>query len=234
MSPPSSSRSGTESLWSERPPDLLFPGIDNLHHLRFLATLMGSVHVKRLGIVIDEFPYCAMRHLSASRFRVLPLQCDGLSIRAGRAFHRKDSGAHGIHPCRNVSLAKVVVCGDSNPGVGLSHHVATEFLLEKAPIQQHLHFHRSGRFHRWLAGLHPLPGLSRPASRKVRKLLVRLAWCRQLLIGLHHRLLVHLFVRFFGDGNGCQQHNTESRESKLYNTHVVLLSPRWFVHVLEL
>src|SRR5215470_20372239 len=128
MCPPFLSRSGTESSWSERPPDLWFPGIDDLHHLRFLAALMGPVHVKCLVIVIHDFPYCPVRHLSASRFRVMPLQCDGLSIRAGRAFHRKDSGAHGVHPRRNISLAKVVVCSDSNPVVGLSHHVAAEFL----------------------------------------------------------------------------------------------------------
>ena len=75
---------------------------------------------------------------------MLTFQRDGLAVTTRGAFHRKEPGAHGIHPCRHVFLAQVVVSVDSNSGEGLSHHLAGEFLVEEAPVQQHLYVRGAG------------------------------------------------------------------------------------------
>ncbi len=143
---------------------LQLSSVGDFHHLHFLAAMVSSIHVKCLSVVVHNLPDGAMRHVSSSRFSVLPRQSDGLSIRASRAFHHKDPGAHGTHPGRYIALEKVVVAGYLKSGEGLSHHLAGEVLLEEAPVQQYLHFSGTGRLHGRLVGFHPFPGFGCPAS----------------------------------------------------------------------
>ena len=116
------------------PVQLLLPGIRDLHDFHFLAAVVSPVHVKRLGILVDNLPYRPMRHLSAARLIMLSLQCNRLAIGACRTFHQKYPCAHGIDPGCDVFFPNIVVSVDSNSGEGLAHHLAGEFLLEKTPV----------------------------------------------------------------------------------------------------
>ena len=62
---------------------LLFPGISNLQHFRFLATVVSLVHIECLGIAVDDLPDGTVRHFLSARLRVRPFQRDGLAVGGG-------------------------------------------------------------------------------------------------------------------------------------------------------
>src|SRR5207249_7514537 len=207
-----------------RPPSSWLASVGNLHHLHFLAMAVCPVHVKGLGLVVHDLPYGAMRHPAATWFRIRAFQRDGLAVGTRRAFHHEDPRAHRIHPGRHVLLGHVVIGVDADSREGLPHHLGVVFLVEKTPVQQHLHLGGAGRFRRRLARLHPFFSLGYPTTGQAREQLMRCAGRAQFLPHFHHRLLIHLSrLLFLGDGKRCSHNQAQTGEQDVSESHGILL-----------
>ena len=101
---------------------------------------MAAVEPMFRGVPVLVQDYPAIREAVGDAAIIMPYEVDSSPIRTCCAFHHENPRGHRIHPRCDIFFPKVVVRVDGNPGERLTHHLASDFLIKIASVQQHLHF----------------------------------------------------------------------------------------------